>query len=238
MVSFPGLGELDNGGGGYFSYLGAGPSNCPGMGMNDPSVVAFEQALCEYTGAPYAVAMKRCCIALKGCCEYLNVKEVTIPRYTYEFVPQALVRSNVLVRFDDRVWSGGYNLLPTPIWDYARRFRPRMYKGGQYQCLSFHRSKILGHTEGGAVLTNDVEAWSWLRQWRDDGRQRGHPQVIKWVMIGESGLMYPDIAVNLTLKLHWLKQDYPKGHPDLSNSNYPDLSKTDWNGIWRDQLQR
>ncbi len=200
--------------------------------MNDPSVAAFEKALCEYTGAPYAVAVKRCCIALKGCCEYLGVKEVTIPKRTYEFVPQTLVRSGVVVCFDDGDWVGGYSLRPHPIFDYARRFCPGMYEPGQYQCLSFHRSKILGHTEGGAVLTDNEKAVRWLRQWRDDGRQRSG----NFTMIGESGLMYPDIAVNLTLKLHWLKQYYPDGHPDLPNSDYPDLSKTDWNGIWREQM--
>ncbi len=202
--------------------------------MNDASVEAFEKALCEYTGAPYAVAVKRCCIALKGCCEYLEVDHVTLPRRTYEFVPATLVRSSILVEFDDREWSGGYQLWPTPVWDYARRFRPWMYVGGQHQCLSFHRSKILGHTEGGAVLTDNHIMAAWLRQWRDDGRQRSGP----WRMIGESGLMYPDIAVNLKLKLHWRETFYDKHfgpHPDLPNSDYPDLSLTDWNGIWTRQ---
>ncbi len=85
-------------------------------------------------------------------------------------------------------------------------------------------------------MTDDARAIEWLRQWRDDGRARSaiRPN-LAYKMIGESGLMYPDIAVNLTLKLHWLKERYPKGHPDLENSDYPDLSKTDWNGIWREQ---
>ncbi len=219
--------------------------------MNDPSVEAFEKALCEYTGAPHAVAMKRCCIALKGCCEYLRLHpegrqtaflekySIVLPSRTYEFVPQVLVRSGFLVEFDDFDWSGGYQLWPYPVWDYARRFRPNMYERGQYHCLSFHRSKILGHTEGGAVLTDDYGAVEWLRQWRDDGRARSAPRLgVPETMIGESGLMYPDIAVNLTLRLHWLKQYYPDGHPDLPNSDYPDLSLVDWNGIWREQQKR
>ncbi len=202
--------------------------------MNDASVEAFEQALCKYTGAPFAVAMKRCCIALKGCCEYLGVRNVTLPKRTYEFVPATLIRSNVLVEFDDRDWSGGYQLGPSPVWDYARRFRPGMYVAGEYQCLSFHRSKILGHTEGGAVLTYSPIAAEWLKQWRDDGRKRSGP----YEMIGESGLMYPDIAVNLKLKLHWRENFYDKHfgpHPDLPNSDYPDLSLIDWNGTWTKQ---
>ncbi len=214
--------------------------------MIDPSVEACEKALWEYTGAPFAVAVKRCCIALKGACEYLRASGyrdggdylrttefpyITLPRFTYEFVPQVLVRSGFMVRCDGRDWAGGYQLWPYPVWDYARRFYPLMYIPGQYQCLSFHRSKILGHTEGGAVLCDDAEAASWLRQWRDDGRKRSG----RYNMIGESGLMYPDVAVNLFLRLHWLKQYHPKGHPDLPNSDYPDLSLTDWNGIWREQ---
>ncbi len=169
--------------------------------MNDPSVEAFEKALCEYTGAPYAVAMKRCCIALKGCCEYFGVKEVSIPRRTYEFVVGTLVRSGILVKFDDRIWSGGYSLNPYPIWDFARRFRPDMHASGQHQCLSFHRSKILG----------------------------------------ESALMYPEIAINLLHRLYWRRTFYDKHfgpHPDLPNSDYPDLSLTDWNGVWREQQQK
>ncbi len=92
------------------------------------------------------------------------------------------------------------------------------------------------------MLTDNQDAADWLRQWRDDGRARSGPlrRTYRHVyqMIGESGLMYPDIAVNLTLKLHWLKQYYPDGHPDLPNSDYPDLSLIDWNGIWREQLKR
>ncbi len=215
--------------------------------MNDPAVEAFEAALCEYTGAPFAVAMKRCCIALKGCCEYLGVHHVTLPKCTYEFVPATLVRSGIAVDFDDRHWSGGYRLDPSPVWDYARRFRPGMYVRGEYHCLSFHRSKILGHTEGGAVLTDNWHALYWLRQWRDDGRLRSArpywdgQENLHSPMVGESGLMYPEIAVALEKRLYWRRTFYDRHfgpHPDLPNSDYPDLSKTDWNGLWREQQTR
>ncbi len=214
-------------------------------------VEAFEQALCDYTGAPYAVAVKRCCIALKGCCEYLRMVDtsaysdrnypILLPRFTYEFVPQVLVRSGFMVNCSGDNWTGGYRLWPYPVWDYARRFRPKMYFKGQYQCLSFHTSKILNcDTEGGAVLTDDWKAVEWLRQWRDDGRKRSG---FGLEMIGESGLMYSNTAEALRRKLHWIREYqntpghpyYPDGPQDLPNSDYPDLSKTDWNGIWRAQ---
>lgn len=227
--------------------------------MSMRTIEAFESELCEYTGAPYAVTMKRCCIALKGCMEYYRATRsspffgpaspffgpgwrVYLPRFTYVFVPQTLVRSDFVVDCTGPDWSGGYQLWPYPVWDYARRFRPNMYKAGQFQCLSFHTSKILScDTEGGAVLCDDPIAADWLRIWRNDGRADVEPPY----MIGESGLMYSNTAEALSRKLHWIKQYqltpghpyYPNGPADLPNSDYPDLSKTDWNGLWKAQMQ-
>lgn len=84
------------------------------------------------------------------------------------------------------------------------------------------------------MLCDDVRAASWLRVWRNDGRA---PAGDRHLIIGESGLMYSEIAEALSNKLYWLKQYYPDGHPDLPNSNYPDLSKTDWNQLWKAQTQ-
>ncbi len=224
--------------------------------MSGP-VEAFEGALCDYTGATYAIAVKRCCIALKGCMEYLRLSQsfdlfkqdpnyILLPRYTYEFVPQTLVRSGFLVDCIGTPWTGGYQLWPYPVWDYARRFHPYMYVPGQYQCLSFHTSKILScDTEGGAILCDDPKADDWLRQWRDDGRDRSgyfHGRRL----IGESGSMYSNTAEALRRKLHWIREYqnvpghpyYPNGPRDLPNSDYPDLSKTDWNQVWQEQTMR
>ncbi len=202
------------------------------MGNAFDAVRDFETALCEYTGAPFAVTTTRCCTALQMCLELVRAVMVTIPRRTYRGVPQAIVRSGAVVEFDDRIWSGGYSLCPYDISDYARRFTSGMYQGG-FQCISFHRSKILGFTQGGAILCEDRRAAEWLRKAGRDGEDI-HSTADVFDTIGFFSYMDPGTAAELHARLHWL----PKHNPDLPNSHYPDLSKTDWNDLWLRQSTR
>lgn len=63
----------------------------------------FETAICEYTGAPYAVAVDNASNALEICLKYLNVKDqvITIPSNTYPSVPAELVLSGNKVKFNE-----------------------------------------------------------------------------------------------------------------------------------------
>ncbi len=209
------------------------------MGNAFEAVRSFEAALCDYTGAPFAVTTTRCCIALQMCLERVRAREVTIPRRTYRGVPQAVVRSGAWVSFDDRVWGGGYMLAPYPIWDYARRFTSGMYRRGEFHCLSFHRSKILGFTQGGAILCDDPLAAAWFRKAGRDGEDI-HSTAETFDTIGFFSYMDPGTAAELHARLNLF--GYPgqpgKHNPDLANSNYPDLSKTDWNDLWPRQHTR
>ena len=47
------------------------------------TVRGFENALAEYSGSKYAVAVDSCTSALLLACAYLKVEEVTIPKRTY-----------------------------------------------------------------------------------------------------------------------------------------------------------
>ena len=195
------------------------------MNRNPYSIVCdFENELCEYTGAPYAVAVNSCTIALEMVCAYLRVGEVTIPKRTYASVPQAIVKAGGFVKFDDRVWRGAYRLEPYPIWDCAPRFTSGMYNGG-YQCLSFHRRKILGHTEGGAILMNDLAAAQTLRIMRHDGRDAGSTMPS---MIGYHAVMNPGTAAELLARMGHIA----KHNGDMRRDNYPDLSTVDWNALY------
>lgn len=190
------------------------------------AVERFEDALCEYTGAPYAVTTTRCCMALQMALEWFQPWSgcrIVIPDRTYRGVPQAILRSGASVGFCDLQWYGHYMLRPAPVWDYARQLTPGMYRLGEYQCLSFHRSKPLGFTQGGAVLCNNREAARWFKSWRRDGEEGG--------MIGNFAYMDCSTAAALHANLDWFKLNHPEGLI-LPNSDYPDLSKTDWNGIW------
>ncbi|MDZ4344446.1 MAG: DegT/DnrJ/EryC1/StrS family aminotransferase, partial [Candidatus Binatia bacterium] len=118
----------------------------------------FEQALCEYAGSRFAVAVNSCTAALLLACEWFVNFETwedcpSIPRKTYCSVPMAIRRAGFpSVRFRDEKWRGAYQLEPYPIWDCARRFTYGMYVKDQFQCISFSSSKILGIEQGGAIL--------------------------------------------------------------------------------------
>lgn len=190
--------------------------------MTDPYRVVrdFESALCEYTGAPYAVTVSSCTMALLLACAWHRVRVVEIPRRTYVSVPMSIIHAGGQVAFRDEEWSGAYQLKPYPIYDSARRFTSGMYRHGMV-CVSFHASKALGIEQGGAILHDDVEADSWLRRARFDGRREGiSPAKDMFDIVGWHCYMSPSVAAQGILKLHSL----PRQIPDLPNDNYPDLS--------------
>lgn len=139
--------------------------------MNAFGVVAeFERRVAEYSGSKYAVAVDCCTNAIFLCCKYLSVDSVVLPARTYVSVPMAVIHAGGRVYFEDRPWSGVYQLKPYGIFDGAKRFRRGMYEGGLH-CLSFHAKKILNIGKGGMILTDDEKAVEWLQKARYDGRE-------------------------------------------------------------------
>jgi dTDP-4-amino-4,6-dideoxygalactose transaminase len=215
--------------------------------LNPFKVVAdFEAALCDYTGAPYAVAVNSCTSALLLCLDYCRQihfgddredRMIQIPRRTYVSVPMQIRNVGWEVDFRDEQWSGMYQLAPLPIFDAARRFTYGMFLGrrgdGTYEdwkrggpsprfiCPSFHWSKILGIQQGGAILHNCPEADPILRRMRFDGRSEGvEPKNDTFPVRGWHAYMAPEIAAEGLVRLHFL----PRHNPDLPWSDYPDLS--------------
>lgn len=195
----------------------------------------FERWLQDYTGAPYAIAMYRCSSALEMACSYLGVTDVTIPAHNYWGVAGAICRAGGTVICRSIDWRGAYRLNPYPVWDCARRFHAGMYlrkeHWGEFVCVSFHRGKILGYTEGGAILTDDPVAADWFRAARDDGRPDGVvAKYHQFEMIGWAAYMIPEVASGLLQKAQYL----PEHNEDLPNDpKWVDLSKTDWNALWK-----
>jgi dTDP-4-amino-4,6-dideoxygalactose transaminase len=188
----------------------------------------FEAELCEYTGAPYAVAVNSCTMAILLACAYLEVGVVRIPKRTYVSVPMSIIHAGGDVEFEDLEWSGAYRLKPYPVFDAARRFTSNMFRDTgdpvschKFICVSFHASKILGLEQGGAILHGSSKADSWLRRARFDGRAEGvAPADDTFRDIGWHCYMSPSVAAQGVLKLHSL----PRVNPDLPNDAYPDLS--------------
>lgn len=190
--------------------------------MSNPfaAVEAFERDLAVYAGSKYAVTCTSCTEALLMCFAYLNVGEVELPRYTYVGAAQSVLNAGGAVRFRDEDWQGMYQCRPYPVYDAARRFRAGMAVPGAFVCVSFHVSKILGHTDGGAILHSDDKADAILRKMRFDGRTAGvHPRDDNFVR-GFHCYMAPSTAAALHRKLSHL----PADNADLPRSDYSDLS--------------
>ena len=186
----------------------------------------FEKALCQYTGAKFAVALNSCTAALLLCVKWFEEAQtmplvVSIPRHTYVSVPQAIINANAHVAWRDEKWRGAYQLKPLPVWDCARRFTSGMHVEGQFECVSFSASKIMGIEQGGAILHDCVEADWWFRDMRFDGRREGTmPSAETIRCIGQHCLMLPSISAQALLRLHHL----PKHNEDMEDYPYPDLS--------------
>lgn len=189
----------------------------------------FEAALCEYTGAKYAVAVNSCTTALLLVCEWIipgsGVRHIEIPARTYVSVPQAILRgsnNSVSIIYTYADWCGAYQLKPLPVWDCARRFTSGMYVPGQFQCVSFAASKILGAEQGGAILHDHDGADQWFRKMRFDGRTEDVDTLEDtFDLIGHHCLMIPSVAATLLVRLYHL----PKHNEDMPQIEYPDLSK-------------
>ena len=189
----------------------------------------FEAALCKYTGASYAVAVNSCTSALQLSMEWFARSvlahqnlEVSIPRRTYPSVASAVQSSGLQLSFDSRDWVSCYRIKPLPVWDCARKFTGGMYRRGQFQCVSFASSKILGIEQGGAILHDSPGVDGWFRRMRFDGRTEGkdlmHDKIHE---AGHHMIMLPSIAAQALLKLSFL----PRHNKDMPKRKYPDLSR-------------
>jgi len=133
-------------------------------------IFEFEQALAEYTGAPYAVMTDCCTHAIEMCLRFDQIKRTRFTAYTYLSIPMTMHKLNITYGLTDEKWTGEYQFYGTRIWDSARRLERNMYRPGQLQCLSFGNGKPLQIGRGGAILTDDVEVYDQLSMMRYDGR--------------------------------------------------------------------
>ena len=188
----------------------------------------LEDAISEYTGAPYVVTVNSCTMALllavKWYLKWYDVREIEIPKYTYVSVPMSILHAGCKkVKFRDESWLGLYQLSPLPVYDSARLFTNGMYNDyyGAMLCVSFHATKVLGDTQGGAILLDDADAYAWLKRMRFDGRTEGvAPKSDRFTDIGYHCYMSPDVAARLLHRLCIL----PKDNLPLPNDDYADLS--------------
>ena len=193
------------------------------------AVDLFEKRVAEYAGSKFAVAVDNCTDALFLCLKYLGCDKgkhkITIPKKTYVSVPMTINNAGCQFDFEDLEWEGIYQLKPYPIYDSALRFTKGMYIQDSFQCLSFHRKKILKLTKGGMILTNDFAASQWFKTVRSKGRHP-HEDVLYvnevFTEMGWNMNMPPEDAARGILILDQL----PENNVDAGGSGlYHDLTK-------------
>lgn len=193
---------------------------------NNDFVELFEQRLCDYTGAPYAVAVDRCTNAILLSMElsHKRKQKVTLPKQTYLSVPMTLIRYGYNVWLEHIEWVGHYQIGFSNVYDYAVGFEKDMYVPGQIQCVSFQQKKRLAIGKGGAILLDNKEQYDLLKRMRHDGRDSSKPVSEEHpddLIMGYHMYMSPDEASKGVLLLNQLKEDYTLGSYD----DYPDITK-------------
>lgn len=195
----------------------------------------FEKELCRYTGAPFAIAVDNCSNALFLCLKWLNVEgmNITIPSRTYPSVPAEIIHAGgnvVFAEHHSKVLRGEYLLYPTNIIDSSLRFTADMYDAGKLMCLSFTGPyKHLKLGKGGAILTDDENAYKWFKKARFSGRSECSYHEDDFdvnPVIGWNFYMMPEIAARgLLLMNQFYNFDGSKKHNEDIALPYPDLSK-------------
>jgi dTDP-4-amino-4,6-dideoxygalactose transaminase len=201
--------------------------------MNPHRITAeFEDALCSYTGSKYAVALDNGSNAMFLSLMYEGIKgkEITVPSRTYPSVPCEIIHAGGLVRFaqvEGKTLTGAYPLIGSRTWDSALRFTAGMYLPGTFMCLSFTGPfKHLKLSKGGAILTDEHDAWLWFKRKRFSGRRECSYHDDYLNELGWNMYMMPEIAARglLMMSGFYNLDGTPKQMEDITLP-YPDLSQ-------------
>jgi len=192
----------------------------------------FEKALADYTGAPSVVTVDNQSNALFLALMYEGVKdmEITIPARTYPSVPCEIIHAGAKVNFrpvKGKTLKGAYPLEPTNVWDSALSFTADMYIPGTHMCVSFTGPyKHFKLSKGGAILTDNEEAYFWFKRARYSGRRECSYHDDNLDMLGWNFYMMPELAARglLLMNQFYTSKGQPKHNEDLELP-YPDLSK-------------
>ena len=192
----------------------------------------FEKALCDYTGAPYAITVdnQSNALFLAMMFEKVKGKEISIPSRTYPSVPCEIIHAGAKVKFKEvkgKTIKGAYQLEPTNIWDSALRFTSDMYIPGTHMCLSFTGPyKHFKLSKGGAIITDNLEAYHWFKRARYSGRRECSYHDDHFDMLGWNFYMMPELAARgILLMNQFYNLDGTKKHNQDLELPYPDLSK-------------
>jgi dTDP-4-amino-4,6-dideoxygalactose transaminase len=193
----------------------------------------FEEVLCKYSSAKYAVALDNESNGLFLSLTYEDIKNkvISIPARTYPSVPCEIIHAGGKVKFlpvEGKTLKGAYPLIGSKTWDSALRFTSKMYIPNTFMCLSFTGPyKHLKLSKGGAILTDDYDAYLWFKRARFSGRRECSYHNDNFDVLGWNFYMMPEIAARGLLLMSQFydgQTGEPKKNSDIELP-YPDLSK-------------
>ena len=191
----------------------------------------FEKALADYTGAPHVVTVDNQSNALFLSLMFEKVagKVITIPSRTYPSVPCEIIHAGAKVNFrqvEGKTIKGAYQLESTNVWDSALRFTANMYIPGSHMCISFTGPyKHFKLSKGGAILTDNYDAYLWFKRARYSGRRECSYHNDHFDMLGWNFYMMPELAARgLLLMAQFYNIDGSKKQNEDLELPYPDLS--------------
>jgi dTDP-4-amino-4,6-dideoxygalactose transaminase len=196
----------------------------------------FEKSLSDYTGAPYVVTVDNQSNALFLSLYYeknnkrLDTEYISIPSRTYPSVPCEIIHVGFKVDFKEvegKTLKGAYQLEPSKVWDSALSFTADMYKKGTHMCISFTGPyKHFKLSKGGAILTDDYDAYLWFKRARYSGRRECSYHDDYFDMLGWNFYMMPELATRgMLLMNQFYNTDGTKKYNQDLELPYPDLSK-------------
>ena len=197
----------------------------------------FESALASYTGAKYVVTVDNMSNALflalyyeKNVVKRLGHDFIKIPSRTYPSVPCEIIHAGLKVEFEKvegKTIKGAYQLQPSRVVDSALRFTADMYVPDTHMCVSFTGPyKHFKLSKGGAILTDDYDAYLWFKRARYSGRRECSYHDDHFDMLGWNFYMMPELAARgLLLMNQFYNTDGTKKHQEDLELPYPDLSK-------------
>jgi len=196
----------------------------------------FEEKLADYTGARFVVTLDNMSNGLFLALYYehnvMNRTEeiITIPNRTYPSVPCEIIHSGLKVDFETvkgKTIKGAYQLKGSNVWDSALTFTADMYIPNSHMCVSFTGPyKHFKLSKGGAILTDDVDAYRWFKRARYSGRRECSYFEDNFDMLGWNFYMMPELAARgLLLMEQFYNRDGTKKHNQDLELPYPDLSK-------------
>ena len=165
----------------------------------------FEKALSDYTKAPYVVTLDNQSNGLflslyyeKNITKNIESEKIGIPCRTYPSVPCEIIHAGLKVDFKPvkgKTIKGAYNLEGSKVWDSALSFTYNMYKPNTHMCISFTGPyKHFKLSKGGAILTDDYDAYLWFKRARYSGRRECSYHDDHFDMLGWNFYMMPELA--------------------------------------------